>query len=89
MTDWKDRLEQEVENLKTARDELRVQLHLAKQEATEAWEHAEKRWTEVEAKLKQVGRLSEEPLQEIGDAARKLLHEIREGYERVRKGIER
>ena len=51
----RERLEQELEDLRTTRDELRVRVHLGKMGAEEQWEQVEKQWQHVESKLKIVG----------------------------------
>ena len=85
MTDLGKRIDDEVEDLRRLRDELRVQMHLAKAEAKELWEDMEQRFSEVEGKAKQVAREAEGPLEDIGEAARLLADEIRSGYRRIRE----
>jgi predicted nucleic acid-binding Zn-ribbon protein len=46
-----DDLEKVVQNLKTLRDEIKVQLHLAKAELKDEWEELEPRFEEMEEKL--------------------------------------
>lgn len=87
MSELGDRLEQELEKLKTRRDELRVQLDLGKKDLQDSWEEAEHRWSRLEG---YVGRLKHEghdALEEVGDAAELLLDEIKEGLSRLRKLI--
>ena len=85
MTDLGKRIDDEVEDLRRLRDELRVQMHLAKAEAKGLWEDMEQRFSEVEGKAKQVAREAEGPLEDIGEAARLLAEEIRSGYRRIRE----
>ncbi len=87
MSDLGEKLEGEVEALKRARDELRVQIQLGKAEARDLWDKTEHRWHEVESKLKLVSREAEEPLREAGSAAREVLHEIGEAYKRIRRAL--
>lgn len=87
MTDLRERLSREAENLKRIRDELRVQLHLGREEARERFEQAEKRWEHLEAKLKALGHESQESMEEVGEAAQGLLHEIAESYRRIRRSL--
>ena len=84
MTENGNRFEQEIETLKTLRDELRVQMHLAKNEAKDRFEGAEKSWHELEGKLKLIGRESRDSLHEVGEAARYLADEIRDAYKHIR-----
>ena len=85
MTDFKDRLEEELESLRRARDEIRVQIHLGAAEARERWEGLEKDFQRLESKLNVVREGAREPLEDIGEAAKQLVAEIRDGYQHIRK----
>ena len=85
MADLGKRIDEEVEDLRRLRDELRVQMHLAKAEAKDLWEDMEQRFADIEGKAKQMARQAEEPLEDIGEAARLLAEEIRNGYRRIRE----
>jgi CBS domain-containing membrane protein len=74
----------EFEGLRRARDELRVQAHLGAAEARDLWEGLEAKFREAEAKVKLVLREAEHPAEDVAEAARELLREIREGYRRLR-----
>ena len=87
MSELADRLKQELEHLETARDELRVNIHLAKMEAQERFEQAEKSWNELEGKVRLIQREAEKPLHEVAEAARLLAKEIGEAYKSIRKLI--
>ena len=80
-----ERLQEQVDELKRLRDELRVQAELAKMEARDLWEHSEKRWEELESNLERVGREAQEPIEKVGEAARQLVHEIGEAYKEIRR----
>ena len=86
MIDQED-IQKVLENLKQQRDELRLQMHLAKAEAKEVWENMEKKWDEFEPKAKQVGGATAEASKDVFAAARQLGKEIREGYEHIRKSL--
>lgn len=85
MPNWAKRLSEELAPLRTARDELRVQLHLAGLEAKEHFERAEQSWHKLEGKLGLIRRESAEPLHEFVHACRDLALEIREAYRQIRK----
>lgn len=87
MSDLGEKVNEEIEALKQVRDELRVRIHLGAAEARDAWDQLEHKWNELEAKAKQISREAERPIQEIGDAARLLAEEIREGYRRIRDAL--
>ena len=82
-----EKLADEFEALKRVRDELRVQIHLAKADARDLWDRTERKLEEVEGKLRLVSKGAEEPLQDVAEAARGLLREVREGYRRIRDAL--
>lgn len=85
--DWKKRLDQEVEIIQQARDELRVQIHLGAADARDIWEKMEKNWEHLESRLKHVGHATQEAAEDVEEAAKGLVQEIKAGYERVRKSL--
>ncbi len=78
------RLHEDVETLKTLRDELKVQVHLGALEAKERFEEAEANWHQLEDKLRSISRESGESLREVGQAARLLVDQIREAYRHIK-----
>ncbi len=87
MTDWDDvkkAVSQELEELRGLRDELKVQVHLGKAEARQRWEALEQRWEHLEAKGRMLREEAREPLAEIGETAKELAREIRDGYRHLR-----
>jgi CBS domain-containing protein len=80
-----DRFEEEFQQLRRVRDELRVQVHLGKAEAVELWEGLEHRFAEAEARAKALARRAEAPVQDVADAVRLLIDEVRSGYKTLRK----
>jgi hypothetical protein len=79
------RFEEQLDELRRVRDELRVQLHLGKAEATELWENLEHRFAEAEGHARALARRAEAPLSDVADAARLLVDELGNGYRRLRK----
>lgn len=87
MTDGKDvkaALQRELEMLSKVRDDLRLQLKLAKSEALEEWKKLESTWLGVEAEFKRIGEQSREPVKDMAAAARALMEELRRGYGRIK-----
>jgi hypothetical protein len=84
MSDTQDWIARELEGLRQLRDEVRVQLHLAQAEAQEAWQDAEKRWHQLEGKLRLVRDASREDLAELRAGAKELAREIRDKYRHVK-----
>jgi SMC interacting uncharacterized protein involved in chromosome segregation len=81
----REKLDTELKNLQSTRDELRVKLHLGKMDAQEQWEQIEKQWSHVESKLKAVGEAGRETAGEVGEAASLAVDEMKAGYEKLRK----
>lgn len=84
MTSPREELSKVVDQLKTQRDELRVRMHLAKAEARDQWEALEKRWDHLRAEMEVVGREAGRAAGDVGAAAKLVLEEIKQGYERIR-----
>jgi SMC interacting uncharacterized protein involved in chromosome segregation len=87
MSDENSRFNHELEELRTLRDELRVKAHLGRLEAEEAWGEVEKRWQDLEAKARQIGRESGESLVDVRAAAKLLAGELRETYQGIKRRI--
>jgi SMC interacting uncharacterized protein involved in chromosome segregation len=87
MTDLGAKIETELESLRQTRDELRVQIHLAKAEAKDRFEQLEKKFSDAEGKVKFIAREAQEPLEDVRDAALQLLREIRSGYKHIRDAL--
>jgi acetoin utilization protein AcuB len=82
--DWRRRLEQDLDELRRVRDELRVRMHLGKADAKDLWDRLEKRFSELEGHAKRAAQRTEAPLHELRDAAHHLVDELRTGYRELR-----
>lgn len=71
-----------VEDLRRARDEIRLKIHLGSKDLQDQWADLETRWKRFEARA-QLGRTAED----VTDAVRILGSELKEGYERLRKAL--
>jgi hypothetical protein len=87
MSDLKDRIDEELEGVRQARDELRVQMHLAKAEAQDLWAQLEEKFEKAEGHAKQIAGAADRPLHDVADAAKLLIQEIRDGYKEIKKSI--
>ena len=81
----KDRLSEEMENLRTVRDEIKLQIHLGQSEAKERWAKLEKQWEHLEGRAHVVAEASRDSLDDIEAAAKQLAEEIRDGYRSLKK----
>ena len=77
---YREELKQLLDRLGKERDELRVQFSLAKAEARDDWDTAEKKWQ----KFKQN---SEKVIGEVKEGLVMLADEIKKGYERIRQQL--
>lgn len=83
----KEDIEKLWQDVKTKRDELRVQAHLAKAEMKELWDELEGKWNEFEPKARQVAGATAEASKDVGGAVKDLGKEILAGYERIKKSL--
>jgi DNA repair exonuclease SbcCD ATPase subunit len=75
------------EDPRQARDELRVQMHLAKADARDEWESLESKWGEFQQNLDKVEDAAEDAAEDVGKALSVLGEELKSGYERIRKAL--
>ena len=87
ITNLKTEIAELVEKLRHERDELNLQLHLAKAEAREEWWYLEKKWEHFQENSAIVGDAALEASQEIGAATHKLGEELKNGYQHIREAI--
>jgi len=85
MGEIRERIEEEMKGLQTIRDDLRVRLHLGQAEVRDQWEKLERAWQHVEAKAKVLRDESKESMEDVEEAARLLVDEIREGYRNLKQ----
>lgn len=78
MTSIHQALDARMQELRTLRDEIRLQLHLAGQEARERWErHLEPYVVHLEAQLRHITEATAESLREAIDRAAAAFREFR------------
>lgn len=85
MNEWRQRLNEVIAKMERERDELRLQLHLAKAEARDELARVDEKMAELKARAALIDDEARDALDDIGGAARALADEVRAGYERVRK----
>lgn len=88
MSQERAKLEELIGKLKQERDELRVQMHLAKAEAKDEWQVLEKKWEILENKLAALKRETKDASKDIGAALGVLSEEIANAYRRIRKTLD-
>ncbi len=87
MAELTEQITKALEHLKQQRDELQVQLHLAKADAKDEWTRLESQWDEIKPKLdaarEEVGKTAES----VGAALGLAIDELKKGYERLRSRL--
>ncbi|MBX3319476.1 MAG: hypothetical protein KF876_14275 [Nitrospira sp.] len=87
MSDVREQMTKALDHLKQQRDELQVQLHLAKADAKDEWARLETQWDEIKPKLEaareEVGKTAES----VGAALGMAIEELKKGYERLRSRL--
>ena len=81
------RVDHEITALRRVRDELRVQLQLARSEARDRFEELEHRWHALERRLEILAAEARRPAEEAREAARALVDELKEGYHKLRDSL--
>jgi hypothetical protein len=71
-----------IDDLKTARDEAKLKIHLGSKEAQDEWAELEKRWHSFKSKAE-----FEKSAGELSGAVRKLGSELKDAYMRLRKAF--
>lgn len=84
MSDFRTSAEDAFRSLRQQRDELRLQIHLARAEARDEWEQMERKWHDAELKLAAMGRGTRESAADVGAALGLLADEIGKAYRRIR-----
>jgi len=80
-------LDKLIEELRQGRDELKVQIHLAKAEATDLWHETEDKWQHLRSQLDKLEDGAGDGAKDVGAAAMLAAEEIKKGYQRLRQYI--
>ena len=72
------------QKVKTQRDELRVQSHLAQAEFRDEWNELEKKWESAERNLKKVQGEAKETTDEWVASAKVVMEELSSAYDRIK-----
>jgi predicted nucleic acid-binding Zn-ribbon protein len=85
LTQIKNTLQRELERLREAREELRLQSTLARADMRTEWERLETRFHLAQEEVVRLGEHTKSAAHEIEVRARELFEEIKAGYERIRR----
>jgi DNA repair exonuclease SbcCD ATPase subunit len=76
------------EKLKTQRDEMKVQAHLARAEFRDEWNEVEEKWQKAEQALNRVQDQAIETTAEMQKSAQVIMEEIASTYERIKQRLD-
>jgi len=85
--DVRKRIDATIAEFKQHAEELRLQGHLAKMEASDEWREVERKLAKLEAKSKELAGVSAESAKDIGAAAKLLGEEIRDGFKKFARHL--
>ena len=77
------------QELARLRDQLKLQLHLAKADARSQWEELEAKWVLLQSRLTALKVAKDQSSQEVRAAMKLLISELSEGYQRLREAFYR
>jgi dsDNA-specific endonuclease/ATPase MutS2 len=81
----KIKLDDIIESLRQERDELNLQLHLAKAEVKQEWEQLEKKWDNLEQRFDSFGNEAKASAGEVAASLRQVAADLDRAYKRLRK----
>ncbi|NNL85324.1 MAG: hypothetical protein HKP27_06705 [Myxococcales bacterium] len=81
------RFEGELRKLRTLRDELKLQLHLGSSDLKDRYEELEGKWHAFERRVAAAREVAREDTEEVTEATKLLLGEIRDGYRHIRDSL--
>ncbi len=76
------------EKLKTQRDEMQVQAHLARAEFGDEWNEVEEKWQKAEQALNRVQDQAIETTAEMQKSAKVIMEEIASTYDRIKERLD-
>ncbi len=84
---WKDDLKNLTETVKRYRDEVRLQMHLAREDVRDEWDDLEEYWERFRRKVDDLVHDAEDTGQEARQSASALGDDLKRGYERLRNRL--
>ncbi len=81
-------LQRELELLRSMREELRLQVTLAKADVRSEWERLESRFELAQEQLKRTREHSKVAVHDIESQLRTLVEELKRGYEAIRRMLQ-
>ncbi|CAH1387845.1 hypothetical protein [Candidatus Nitrotoga sp. M5] len=78
-------IEDIIESLKQQKDEIKLQIHLAKAEARDEWPELEKKCKELMSKTDALRKEASDVSGDVIKAAKVVADEIKRGFDRIQK----
>jgi uncharacterized protein YPO0396 len=78
-----EQIQEQMDELKTLRDEIRVKMHLAKADARDAFAEVERKFEQVQAEAKRFEADTRGARVELKVGFQDLMREVREAYTRL------
>jgi len=85
--EWKEEWGELVQEVKKARDEMRLQTALAELETRDDWHELEKQWSKFSQQLKRASHEAADAGEDIGGVLGELGDELKKGYARISKAM--
>jgi DNA repair exonuclease SbcCD ATPase subunit len=76
------------EKLKTQRDEMKVQAHLARAEFRDEWNEVEEKWQKAEQAFDRVQDQAIETTAEMQHSAKVIMEEMASTYDRIKERLD-
>lgn len=83
----RDELKQLSDKIKTYRDEARVQLHLAGEEAKDEWDDLEKNWEKFRGRVDEMWHDAENASKDVREKTHEMGEDLKNAYERLRNRL--
>jgi chromosome segregation ATPase len=80
-------VDQLMNDLRQQRDELRLQMHLAKAEVKDEWAELEKKWQHLESRLGAAAGEAKSSAKNVGAALETVAEELGNAYRRIRRSL--
>jgi len=80
-----DKFDDRIEVLRTQRDELKVQIHLASMELRDEWDKLEHKWAHYSDRTRELKKALEPTMDDVHCSLAMLGDELSEGYKKIKK----
>jgi len=82
-----DKIEERIDILRTERDELNVQMHLASMELRDEWDKLEHKWAHYSDRTRELKKSLEPTMDDVHCSLAMLGDELSEGYKKIKKAL--